>query len=328
VTRLDRGGVERLRRSLDAPDLEGDRYRIVEPLGRGGMGTVYLAEDRLLARPVALKVLHVEDLSDEGVERMMREAHTLARLEHPGIVPIHDLGRLPDGRVFYAMKQVRGERLDRHAGPGTPLAARLRLFLKLCEAVAFAHAAGVLHRDLKPENVMVGEFGEVLILDWGIARWKRQAEAPAGEGPHAAAHAADSRDTQPGTVLGTPAYMSPEQARGDSAAIDERTDVFGLGATLWFLATGRPPGIPGAPPPAALGSICARAMAPEPGERYASAQDLAADVQRHLDGARPLAHREGPLAHAARFVRRYRVAIGLVLAYLVVRALLWTFGRR
>ena len=202
---------------------------------------------------------------------------------------------------------------------------RLRLFLKVCEAVAFAHAAGVLHRDLKPENVMVGEFGEVLILDWGIARWIGSAESPAHG---ASATPARATDTRPGTVMGTPAYMAPEQARGEVGAIDARTDVFGLGATLWFLATGRPPGAEGQPPPPPIASICARAMAADPAGRYDSATALADDVERHLAGARPLAHREGALERTARVVRRYRVAIGLVLAYLVVRSILWGVSRR
>ncbi len=336
MTPLTPDGVDRLRRALDAPDLESDRYRVIEEIGRGGMGAVYLAEDRLLGRPVALKVLHLEDLSDDGVERMMREARILARLEHPGIVPVHDLGRLGDGRVYYAMKRVRGERLDRHVTPGTPVAERLRLFLKVCEAVGFAHAAGVLHRDLKPENVMVGEFGEVLVLDWGVARWTERARAagivPAAERaplPAAPPRAGAGRDTSPGTILGTPAYMAPEQAGGDPALLDARTDVHGLGATLAFLLTGRPPGTPGDPPrPAALAAICARAMAADPAARYASAGELAADVQRHLDGLRVLAHAEGLPGRVGRFVRRHRVAVGLVAAYLAVRAVMWLALRR
>ncbi len=354
MNRLDPRGIERLRRTVDAPDLEGDRYEVIEPLGRGGMGTVYLADDRLLGRRVALKVLHLEDLSDEGIERMTREARTLARLEHPGIVPIHDLGRLPDGRVYYAMKQVRGERLDRVAASGTPLAERLRLFLKLCEAVSFAHAAGVVHRDLKPENVMVGEFGEVLILDWGVARWlaDERAERPARDGsspahdpertaPDAAPPAAPAPDTpdritHDGAVIGTPAWMAPEQARGEIDRVDRVSDVYALGGLLHFLATGRPPRgaadaaaaaiEPG--PPAPLAAICARALAPAPAARYPSAGELAADVQRYLEGVRPLAHQEGALDRVVRFVRRHRVAVGLVAAYLLVRAIMAAFLRR
>ena len=324
MTRIDDRGIQRLRQALDAPDLDSDRYRVMAQLGQGGMGTVYLAEDRLLDRPVALKVLNVEGLTDEGIERMTREARTLARLEHPGIVPIHDLGRLADGRVYYAMKRVRGEQLDRHVGPATPLTERLRLFLKMCEAVSFAHAAGVLHRDLKPENVMVGEFGEVLIMDWGVAKWTAEESRPAPrpEPGSVAAPASSGRDTVPGTVLGTPAYMAPEQARGESDRVDVRTDVYGLGATLWFLLTGAPRGAGAPPRQTALAAVCARAMAEDPVRRYPKVEDLAADVRRFLGDARVLAHREGPLDRAARFVRRYRVAIGLVLAYVVVRAIL------
>ena len=311
------------------------RFRILDVLGRGAMGVVYRGEDLGLGRPVAIKVLHLEDLSDEGVERMLREAHTLARLEHPGIVPIHDHGRLADGRVYYAMKRVRGEQLGRHVTAETPVAERLRLFLKICETVGFAHAAGVLHRDLKPENVMVGEFGEVLILDWGVAKWTSEARADlpgrtaGAPAPPPPSPTGRGRDTAPGTILGTPAFMAPEQASGDTARIDARTDVYGLGGTLWFLLTGRVPGEPGsAPVPKSLESICRRAMAPDPAERYASAGELAADVQRFLEGARVLAHAEGPVERAARLVKRYRVPIGLVLAYLLVRVAIWVFLRR
>jgi serine/threonine protein kinase len=323
VTRIPDSGILKLRAALEAPDLEGSRYRWIGPLGQGGMGAVILAEDTLLGREVALKVLHVEDVTGDGIQRMEREARTLARLEHPGIVPVHDLGQLPDGRVFYVMKRVRGERLDHHVTAGTPLAERLRLFLKLCEAVAFAHAAGVIHRDLKPENVMVGEYGEVLVLDWGVAKWTAGGSIePAGVGPAApAGPRSEEFDTRAGAVIGTPAFMPPEQALGGVA--DRRSDVFGLGATLWFLLTGRPPG-PGGPRPrpAALASICERALASDPGARYASAEELGKDVERFLDGARVLAHREGPLERLMRFLRRHRVAVGLVLAYLVVRWIL------
>jgi len=142
------------------PDVSGTRYELLSVLGRGGMGVVYLARDTALDREVALKV----------VDREAGEARVLARLEHPGIVPVHDFGELPDGRVYYAMKRVRGERLDRWLTPDRGVGERLAVFLRVCDAVAFAHARGVVHCDLKPENVMVGEFGEVLVLDWGIAR--------------------------------------------------------------------------------------------------------------------------------------------------------------
>src|SRR5262249_31442166 len=149
-----------------ASEPDAPRYELAEPIGRGGMGTVYRAHDRVLDRAVALKVLHRAPADAAARARMVREARVMARLEHPGVVPVHDAGELPDGRFFYAMKLVRGRRLDEEAARRTDLAERLRLFQKICEAVAFAHAQGVLHRDLKPQNVMAGEFGEVLVLDW------------------------------------------------------------------------------------------------------------------------------------------------------------------
>src|SRR5437016_521760 len=168
VTRLDESALARLRAAVREPDLSGTRYRLAGVAGTGGMGTVYVVDDTELKRRVALKVI---DVPDAGIEaRQRREAQVLARLEHPGIVPVHDVGSLRDGRPFYTMKWVQGDRLDRALARPLPLAERLRLFLRIAEAVAFAHAQGVLHRDLKPENVMVGAFGEVLVLDWGLAK--------------------------------------------------------------------------------------------------------------------------------------------------------------
>ena len=165
---LGEGNTARLRAALREPDLAGTRYRLVEEAGAGGMGTVYVVEDPELRRQVALKVL---DLPDPDLEaRLRREAQVLARLEHPGIVPVHEVGTLADGRVCYTMKLVRGERLDLAAARMPLLGDRLRLFLRITEPVAFAHAQRVVHRDLKPENVMVGAFGEVLVLDWGLAK--------------------------------------------------------------------------------------------------------------------------------------------------------------
>lgn len=190
--------VDHLRRVADQPDLAGTRYTVERELGRGGMGVVWAVHDRDLDRTVALKVMDAHD------EALLAEARTAARLEHPGIVPVHEAGRLADGRAFYVMKLVEGERLDRHAA-SVSLSERLRLFLKICDAVAFAHSRGVLHRDLKPQNVMVGRFGEALVLDWGLASG------------------------------GTPGYMAPEQAA--DAAVDERADVHALGAILRELAS-------------------------------------------------------------------------------------------
>jgi serine/threonine protein kinase len=280
--------LNRLTAMFHDPNVTGTRYELISVLGRGGMGTVYLARDTILDREVALKIVEPSD--------QVNEARVLARLEHPGIVPVHDFGELPDGRQFYAMKRVRGDRLDRWMASGRDLAARLGVFLRVCDAVAFAHAHGVVHRDLKPENVMVGEFGEVLVLDWGVAATGLQT----GHGRR--------------SIVGTAEYMAPEQARGD--AVDHRADVFALGAMLDTIAE-----------TAAVLAIARKARSNDPAARYDSVAALAADISRFLAGGAVEAHRESLLDRLARFVRRHRLAILLVLSYLLVRILLLWLGR-
>jgi serine/threonine protein kinase len=291
-----------LRDVAEWPDL-GERYHIVDRLGRGGMGVVYRAHDRLLARDVAVKVLD-RALADDAADALLQEeARILARLEHPGIVPVHDAGRLHDGRVFYVMKLIRGRRLDEALDSALSIGDRLSVFLRVCDAVSFAHAAGVIHRDLKPQNIMVGLFGEVLVMDWGIAKI---AGAPA-----------DSA----GRVVGTPGFMAPEQTRGD-ADIDRRADVFALGGILDELV---PP-----PRPRPLTAIAARAQHADRARRYATVEDLARDITDFRDGLAVSAYRESLTERAARVYRRYRVPILLVLVYMIVRVLLlvYTAGRQ
>lgn len=352
MSEISNKALAHLKQVVEWPDLSGTRYELVRELDRGGMGVVYAARDRDLGREVALKVLATSLCDPESAERLRNEARIIAGLEHPGIVPVHDVGGLPDGRVFYAMKLVSGPRLDSVVHSGRPLVERLRIFLKVCEPVAFAHAHAVIHRDLKPENVMVGPFGEVLVLDWGIA--KRLGEgAPAAVEPNR--EAAVPTGTAPGTVLGTPAWMAPEQARGEVEGLDARTDVFALGAILHYLLTGRAPGgsAPGlsmaatrtwagnasAPPrpvadlrklergiPRELAAICLKALAPRPEGRYASASELAADVALFLEGAAVSALPEGAWRKALRLAARHRTPILIVCAYVVMRAfLLWAF---
>jgi len=191
--------LNHLRSVVSEPDFSATKYTFVQELGRGGMGTVYLAEDRELDRLVAIKVLNTPDITEDLRNRMIREAQIIARLEHPGIVPVHDVGTLSDGRIYYAMKYVRGSRLDEYAAQGAPLRDRLRKFQSVCDAVAFAHAHGVIHRDLKPQNIMIGSFGEVLVLDWGVAKLVN------GENrPYTSYRTySNSEDTVEGTIIGT-----------------------------------------------------------------------------------------------------------------------------
>jgi eukaryotic-like serine/threonine-protein kinase len=323
--------VARLRDLVEHPDIPAGRYEILDRIGEGGMGIVYLARDRELGREVALKVLRTPDPSPEERDRILREARILAALEHPGIAPVHDVGVLPDGRVFYVMKRVRGERLDGFARSARSRAELLRVFRQVCDAVAFAHAAGVIHRDLKPQNIMLGAFGEVLVLDWGVAKL-RGASVEARNARDVQCATGD--DTVTGAVMGTPGYMAPEQVGGRSAAADERTDVFGLGGILCFLLTGDHPPV-GLPEgdrwlavPAPLRAICERARATAPELRYRSASELSADVANYLDALPVTAHREGLLERSRRLATRHRTALLLILAYLVMRVtLLVTTGR-
>lgn len=328
--------VARLQTQMQTPDLSGTRYRALRFLGHGGMGSVWLAEDSILQRPVALKILAAEGGPADLAARLMREAVVLARLEHPGIVPVHDAGTLADGRTFYCMKHVEGQTLDRYADP-LPLRQRLQLFQRIAEPLAFAHSRGVIHRDLKPANIMIGTFGEVLIMDWGLARVMAGVSNASSSGQisgdvteatvaSTAAKQVLENTTAHGTVLGTPGYMAPEQERGEINLIDERTDVFALGSILNDLLREKPGANERASRP--LRAICGKAMAREMSARYSSVQELAADVGKYLDGLPVSAYRENILERAARLADRNRVAVVLVLAYLLMRLLFILFSRR
>jgi eukaryotic-like serine/threonine-protein kinase len=343
VKPLSDRALERLRAGADEPDLSNTRYRLLERVARGGMGVVYAAEDEKLERRVALKVLDLPGADNDLANRLMREARVLARLEHPGIVPVHDVGTLADGRVFYTMKFVEGQRLDKFVEAVESTQDRLRLFLRICDAVAFAHARGVLHRDLKPANIMVGPFGEVLVMDWGLAKILRGegSAAPRLTDPDATilerANVASTNGNEPtkssvitghGTVMGTPGYMSPEQARGEIDSLDARSDIFSLGALLRFLLTQRTPAGLSPRLDRSLEAICSKAAAEERGSRYSNVQQFSLDVSRYLDGLAVSARRESLLDKTLRFYRRYRFFILLMLAYLVMRILLLLILKR
>ncbi|TPW12327.1 MAG: serine/threonine protein kinase, partial [bacterium] len=237
MTPLSDDALAHLRSVL--PDAES-RYRLIERIGSGGMGIVWRAQDTRLGRDVALKVLGPANPGADAEARLNREASILARLEHPGIVPVHDAGRLDDGRLYYVMKLVRGRPLTGAVDANTSAGQRVAIILRIAEALAFAHRAGVIHRDLKPSNVMVGDFGEVLVLDWGVAGWLGE-RSTGWEETSPALRDVHAGETATGTILGTPGWMSPEQARGNAGQTDARTDVWGLGALLSWSFTGQAP---------------------------------------------------------------------------------------
>ena len=319
----------------------GAPYQIGRLLGQGGMGRVYQAEDSTLGRTVAVKVLRPELVDDEGArERFLREARVLGRLEHPGALPVHSVGRLPDYGPFYAMKLVSGETMgkmiERAAARGRPrrddIARLVHVYDDVCQTIAYAHSHGIVHRDLKPENVMVDDFGVVLVLDWGLAK-------DMGE----VGSASDPKLTRDGAVIGTPAYMAPEQARGDTAAVDLHTDVFALGSILYEMLTGdvpfsaptpwelirevqhtepRSPSAVNGRAPRALSAICMKALSKDPARRYPSAKELAADVRRYLDNQPVSAYRASLLERAGKWVARHPAASAAVLTAVVLTLVL------
>ena len=317
------------------------RYRQLRPHAKGGLGEVFVALDSELNREVALKEIKAEHADNpDSRARFLLEAEVTGRLEHPGVVPVYGLGTYGDGRPYYAMRFIKGQSLqvaaerfhaDEHlkADPGKrslELRQLLGHFVAVCNAIAYAHSKGVLHRDLKPDNVMLGNYGETLVVDWGLAKAIGSSDSATIIGSVAIPPSGDSALTQAGSVLGTPQYMSPEQAAGRREELGPASDVYGLGATLYHLLTGKPPFSAGEvhivlekvslgdfPPPRqidpsvtpALEAICLKAMARRPQDRYASAKDLADDIEQWLADEPVTAYPEPLRLRLARWRRRH-----------------------
>ena len=319
------------------------RYKIIKELGRGGIGRVMVAEDDHLGRPVAIKQLlkqgttRLDDpnlTSDPTLMRFLLEAKVTSQLEHPGIVPVHEVGMRQDGSFYYTMKVVKGKTL-KQLTTGKDLAGRLKLLphlIDLSQTIAYAHSRGVIHRDIKPQNLMIGEFGETVLLDWGLVKVEGEKDLRESE-LHKELQLlknASHLETAQGRPMGTPAYMSPEQAEGRISEIDARSDVWSLGAMLYELLTGRPPHIgknawevvnkvinqpiapvetlePNAPPE--LSAICMRCLEHNPADRYESAMDLAHDLDNFHTGGLVSAFSYSIWQLVRRWVERHKAIV-------------------
>jgi tetratricopeptide (TPR) repeat protein/tRNA A-37 threonylcarbamoyl transferase component Bud32 len=354
VTALPRLGGHTLLSTVDYQPESRERYTLTHLHAKGGLGQVWLALDGDLGRRVALKELRPERADrPELVARFLEEARITGQLEHPGIVPVYELARRSaDGQPFYTMRFVKGRTLaevirdyhrKREAGRAGPLdlIALLDAFVGVCNAVAYAHSRGVIHRDLKPQNVVLGDYGEVVVLDWGLAKLVDRPEGSGALESVALDGAAGREGTVQGQVLGTPAYMAPEQAEGRLDRVDHRSDAYGLGAILYETLAGRPP-FEGAdtldvlrrvvhePPPRprdavpatprALEAVCLKALSKRPEDRYDSARTLADEVRHYLADEPVSAFPEPLAARAGRWMRRHRTLVSGAAILLVTAA--------
>ncbi len=332
------------------------RYGMVCEIARGGMGVIMLAHDWKMRRDLAVKMPRSCMHAGPGVvgtalrRRLFAEARITGRLEHPGIVPVHDLGMDEHGVPYFTMRLVRGRTADqvfalaRAGTDGWGIARALEVLLKVCDTLAYAHEHGVIHRDIKPGNVMIGGHGEVYVMDWGLAKAEDCTDEPAASNG-AAVDCNPAHGTVTGSVLGTPSFMPPEQATGHLDALGPTADVYATGAMLYSLLTGRAPykeawstptnetlaAVRRGPPtpirclaprsPSRLVAICEKAMARDPAHRYPSAAMLAADLRAYLDGRVVQAFRTGIGAELAAWVRRNRsLAASLVVTAATVIA--------
>jgi serine/threonine-protein kinase len=312
------------------PVIDPASYELGDEIARGGMGRIVAARDKRLGRTVAIKILLTQ--KPALAARFAREATITARLQHPSIIPVHETGRLPSGEPFYVMKLVAGRSLDVEIAARVTLQERMTLLpnvIAVVDALAYAHSQQIIHRDLKPSNVLIGAFGETVVIDWGVARDLAAADHDAGDSGEMAGRGL----TASGGVVGTPAFMPPEQARGGQ--VDERADVYALGALLYHVLAGTAPysgtsveviaSVLAGPPtpivdrapdlPADLLAIVDKSMQREPDARYASAKELAEDLRRFQDGRMVSARSYSLRTRAARFVARHRLAVaGAVVA--------------
>ncbi len=301
------------------------RYQLGERIGVGATGEVFVALDKNLGREVAIKIFRLK--GPAARDRFVAEAQVTAQLQHPQVVPVFELGEMEDGTPFLAMKRVEGESLAAWLLRGPSLEQRIGVMQRTCDAMAYAHDRKILHRDLKPENVMVGAYGQVLVMDWGLARPIGQVQ---GEGLHVERFERSSQRTMEGMIAGTPAYMSPEQAEGRVGELDQRSDVYGLGAILYELLVGAPP-FQGEPLtvleqvkagkfkrprqrrpeiPRELEVVVLKAMARRPQQRYGSATEMREDLDAFW-ARRPLVHLRSTWGERlGKWAFRHRAAVG------------------